>query len=140
MQCKSIDPGELGAYYNLAIVHDEEGNRLEAIRISEEGIANLANIRRHLQEKYLADVYVNLACYVGDDFREATGRAAQEQLSKRVVRIGMEASEYLHNNLKSSKALQIFRDAMRRELGATGDFRGLPEAARTELQKLADAD
>jgi hypothetical protein len=140
MQCKSIDPGELGAYYNLAIVHDEEGNRPEAIRISEEGIANLANIPRHLQEKYLADVYVNLACYVGEDFREATESAAQERLSERVVKICTEASKYLRNNLKSSKALQIFRDAMRRELGATGDFRGLPETARTELQRLADTD
>jgi len=137
-ECKSLDPGELGAYYNLAIADDEEGNRPEAIRISEEGIANLANIPRHLQEKYLADVYVNLACYVSDDFREATESAEQERLSKRVVKTCAEASEYIRNNLNSSKALQTFCDAMRRELGATGDFRGLPEAVRIELQKLAD--
>jgi hypothetical protein len=138
-RCKLIDPGELGAYYNLAIAHDEEGNRPEAIRISEEGIANLATIPRHLQEKYLADVYVNLACYLGDDFREAKESAAQGQLADRIVALCSEASKYIRNNLKSSKALQIFRDAMRRELAVKGDFRGLPEAVRMELQKLADA-
>jgi len=139
IECLKIDPNDLGGYFNLAIIHDKDLNRSEAIRLSQEALGRLDKIPRKSLEKFLPDVSVNLACYLADEFRDASETAKKDELCKMIVDVCRECRTYLRDVLKSNKAKEGYTENMRRELKEKGDFRGLPEETHTALEELAGA-
>jgi hypothetical protein len=57
-------------------------------------------------------------------------------LHDRIVKICTEGKGYLLAELGSSRAMDNFRESLKRELGAKGDFDGLPAATRAALEAL----
>ena len=136
IECNAIDSTELGAYFNLAIARDEEGNRPEAIRVSEEALSKRSSFPRSGQEKYLADVSVNLACYIAYDWLEEMDSAKKNALCTRILGVCRDCRDYLRDTVKSSKANSEFKASILRELAKGGDFKQLPQDTRAALEQL----
>jgi hypothetical protein len=124
--CLTLDPFYAGGFFNLALVEDDEGNRPEAIRLSESITRMGTNVNRKGKEKYFADVYINWACFVADDFRQTTDTALQADLNDRIVAICAEGKAYLKS----------FTESLGRELEDSGDFGHLPRETKEKLLKL----
>ncbi|MGD0903099.1 MAG: hypothetical protein ABR924_09175 [Terracidiphilus sp.] len=135
-QCKSLDPLNAGAFYNLALIALYEGDLDRAIQLSEELLAAKQDVPRKAKEKYFPDVYLNLACFVARKSKAASDSATQNALHDRIVKICTEGKGYLLAELGSSRAMDNFRESLKRELGAKGDFDGLPAATRAALEAL----
>lgn len=136
LQCISLDPANAGALYNLALIGMYEGNFDEAIRVSEELLAARDSVPRSAKEKYLPDVFINLACFLADKAKTLRDEAAQYTLYKRILSVCTEAEEYLSAEVKSSKAMENFKTSLARELGEKGDFGDLPPDTRGGLADL----
>jgi len=134
-QCRKLDPCDAGAFYNLALVSTYEGNTDEAIHLSEQLINDRQDVPRLAKEKYLPDIYVNMACFIAKSSKNAT-KAARKEMHDRIVKDCTEGRDYLRDEVRSSRALGTFRESMKRELGEKGDFAALPESTRNALQDL----
>lgn len=135
-ESKKLDPLELGAFVNLAWIMDEDGNRPEAIRLSEEAIAKISEFSRIRQEKYIPDLYVNFACYLAGKYREETDPALQASVCKQIEDVCTDARNYLRTKIKSSRANEEFRASITKELAEGGDLRGLPPSTKELLEAL----
>lgn len=135
-QCKSLDPLNAGAFYNLALIGSYEGDLDRAIQLSEELLAAKQDVPRKAKEKYFPDVYLNLACFVARKSKAASDPATQTALHDRIVKICTEGRAYLLAEVGSSRAMDNFRESLKRELGANGDFDGLPATTRAALEAL----
>lgn len=136
LRCKSLDPVNAGALYNLALIGSYEGSPDEALHVSEELLAVRASIPRKAKEKYLPDVYINAACFLADKAKAAMDPAAQREIYARIVAVCEEGKEYLSAEVKSSKAMKNFSTSLMRELGTGGDFSALPADTRALLRDL----
>ncbi len=135
-QCRKIDPINAGALYNLALLCSYEDNPDEAIRISEELLAARDEVPRGAKEKYFPDVYINLACFIADKAKTVPHRAEQNSMYDRIVEVCTEGRRYLRTEVESSKALDKFKESLKRELKARRDFSGLPAKTRKLLEGL----
>jgi hypothetical protein len=133
-----LDPFNAGAIYNLALLVDIEGNRNRAISLSEKLIdpGTAKRIKRWSQEKYLADVYINLACYFADWGRTENNPADKVKRWDHAVEICEQGKSYLQNELKSTRAVETFRASLNRELQPTKDLAGLNAQQLAKLQAL----
>jgi len=138
VQCTKLDPYNAGAVYNLALLFDLEGNREKAIGLSEGLLSpeGMKNVSRRGQEKYFADVYINLACYLADASKSGTDLKEREALWDRVVQVCRETKSHLETTLRSTRAVETFLKSLRRELGPGKDFSPLPEDRRELVHQL----
>lgn len=136
VQCKTFNPHNAGAYYNLAIIRDYEKKRPEAINIAEQIIADRANVTRDEQEKYLPSIYINLACYLADERADATVPVKQAELQRRILTLCTDAKQYLRAELESNSAVAEFTASLEKELRDTGDLGKLPDDVKRSLKGL----
>jgi tetratricopeptide (TPR) repeat protein len=135
-ECKNLDPLNAGAFYNLALIGQYEGELDRAIQISEDLLALKKEVSRKAKEKYFPDVYLNLACFIAQQSAAVTAPVALSALHDRIVRVCTEGRDYLMAEVSSSRAMDNFKESLKRELGANGDFAGLPATTRAALEAL----
>jgi hypothetical protein len=135
VRCKTLNPHNASAYYNLAIIRDYEKKRSEAIDIAEHIIADRASVTRAEQEKYLPSIYINLACYLADELAETTDTAKQPELQRRILTLLSNAKQYLVAQLESNSAVAEFTASLEKELKER-DLKKLPDDLKKSLQAL----
>lgn len=136
MQCKTLNPHNAGAYYNLAIIRDYEKKRTEAIGLCEQIVADRANVARTEQEKYLPSIYINFACYLADERRDEADPAKQAALQHRILTLCADAKRYLRAELESNSAAAEFTASLEKELRDKGDLGKLPDDVKRSLRGL----
>ncbi|HEX4032781.1 MAG TPA: hypothetical protein VHX20_20650 [Terracidiphilus sp.] len=138
MRCIQLDRYNAGAYFNLAIIRDHEKNRPEAIALSERIIADRASVSRTEQEKYLPAIYINLACYLADDWEAETGDARKAELLRRILTLCTDGRDYLRATLQSNAALEDFKTNLELVLKNPKDLGKLPEDYKKPLTGLLE--
>lgn len=133
---KELDPTNAGAYYNLALVYDSQGMRPNAVEISEDLLAILKDVPRNSQIKYLADIYINLACYLADQARATKNPPDRTPLHAHILAVCTECRDYLRDSLHSSRATDQFKSSLERELREKGDLGRLPAEVKVTLRAL----
>jgi tetratricopeptide (TPR) repeat protein len=134
-RCKDIDPIDAGALYNLALLSSYQSKFDEAIQISETLLGARDNVPRRAKEKYFPDVYLNLGCYFADKWKTETASDRKDDLLDRIVKICTEGRDCLRDKVRSTTALDRFKENLKKEL-AVQDFATLPEATKTQLEAL----
>ncbi len=130
-RCKEIDRVDAGALYNLALLSSYQDKFDDAIQISETLLDPRNNVPRRAKEKYFPDVYINLGCYFADKWKAAP----KDDLLVRIVKICTEGRDCLRDKVRSTTALDRFKENLKKEL-AVQDFATLPEATKTQLEDL----
>jgi len=134
-RCKEIDPIDAGALYNLALLSSYQSKFDEAIQISETLLDPRNHIPRRAKEKYFPEVYINFGCYFADKWKEEKVPAQQAEYCERIVKICTEGRNCLRDKVRSTTALDRFKESLKKEL-AERDFKNLPEATKAELEAL----
>jgi len=137
-RCKEIDPIDAGALYNLALLSSYQKKFDEAIQISETLLGARDRVPRRAKEKYFPDVYINLGCYFADKWKAEAASAEKDALLASVVKICTDGRDCLRDKVRSTSALDRFKDSLKREL-AEQDFKTLPEATKAQLEALLKA-
>jgi hypothetical protein len=136
MHSWSCDSASCSACYNLALIAFYEGDLEGAVGYSERILRVQENIPYRTQEKFLADVYVNLACFHAAQARNAADANEKARLEELAVSVCARGNDYVRNTLKSAAALRLFRESLQRELGENGDFAKFSQERRQKLRAM----
>ena len=127
---------DAGAHYNEALVRFYSNDLDGAIRESRRSIGLRASFTPEHREKYLSDMYVNLACYLARKARQSTDVAAKESLSQESVRVFRDGVAEFQPTARIDGGLDALLRGLRRELAPGGDLDGLEDRWKDQLHEL----
>jgi hypothetical protein len=128
----AIDPHELGAYYNLAIVLERKGHVEEGVQLIRDVLGRLPKFPLARMRKYYASLALNQACDLysvarkSNDVKEQTARRAE---ALKALKDGLDwmAKEHYTPGDKD------LRTSIEREIKPGGDLADMPDDQKQEL-------